>query len=155
MIHTLRVARAETGSIIAAMSIFVSEPTLDWVKATRKSFETQSTAPDDCEHWWPEEVVRRAKRVLDGAHPTAITCYDLQKNKHVRGQVSKLTAMLRGEEDASATASVKRKHGGLWRRATFRSDGLTVEQQVSLEILESFTNRRQFLFCFAVCRLIA
>ena len=144
MIHTLQVARAEVGPLIAAMSIFVSEPTLEWIRMVPKLIDGQASqlTLNLSTEFSPEEVIRRAEHILNGAHPAEITCQDLQKNKEYHKlfdkiAIGKVMAAVRGAvillEDPlhiDASASAKRKHDVLRYRATLPSTGLSVEQQV-------------------------
>jgi len=164
MIHTLQVARAEVGPLIAAMSIFVSEPTLEWIRMVPKFINVQpsQSASNLSTEFYPEEVIHRAEYILNGAHPAEITCRDLLKNKeyhklHDESTINRVMAAVRGATNTNilyvnTPAPAKRRHDSLPYRATLPSNGLSVEQQVLLNF--NFTNNMMitinvlFLFLF-------
>lgn len=142
MIHTLRVVREESGSIMAALSIFATEPTLDWVKRAKgpaKAAEQTAPFSESSLKWSPEEVVRRTESALNGAHPAEITCADLEGNEVFQQTggaklLSQLKSVVRGDavasEEAISSVSLKRKpHDGPYR-AAIPPSSLSVEQQV-------------------------
>lgn len=83
MIHTLRVAKEESDSIMAALSVFVTEPTLDWLKHAETMAKRSQTKKleNNSAVWAPVEFLRRTENLLNGFHPSKITCDDLEKNK--------------------------------------------------------------------------
>lgn len=120
MVHTLSVAQAETETLLAALAVFVTEPTLDWLK-NAKSF-TKNLDSDISESgasipWSPEDVIRRTNYILKGAHPAAITIQDLQRNpiynlQKFRNALQEVTGILRGgklESRPSKVNQTKRK----------------------------------------------
>ena len=148
MDHALRVAKAESGSIIAALSVFVTEPTLDWLRhseAMARVIQNDATLTNDnnvgsnlC--WSPTEVVKRTENLLKGFHPSEITCRDLEKNNvFLTAEGSKLLVKLctivRGKTvktDSEVVLSKKRKiENNVNYRANFPSKGLSTNQQVS------------------------
>ena len=142
MVHALRVARAEVGPLIAAMSIFVSEPTLEWIRTVPNLIGVQSSqsTSNSWTEFSPEEVILRAQYILKGVHPAEITCRDLQRNKehHKLFYVSttgKVRAAVRGAVAADAlciggSTSAKRKDDSGPYRFTLPPNELSVEQQV-------------------------
>ncbi len=145
MIHTLKVARAESGSILAALSIFATEPTLDWLNHAKEririEFKSSTTAPAsqfafNC--WSPESVIRRCQSALvHGAHPAEITCRDLEMNGIFTGNQDRLNqacSLARGNDGSVIeTSGRKRKLNGdemVPYRASLPTSGLSVEQQV-------------------------
>ena len=123
MIHTLQVARTETGPLMAAMSIFVSEPTLEWIRT--------STATIQSADFTPQQAIGRARDILDGAHPAEITCRDLAKNPECRQFLGEIMNAVRGITPPSTDAHcAKRKRDNPPYRSSLPPDGLTVEQQV-------------------------
>lgn len=140
MVHTLRVAKAESGSIIAALSVFVTEPTLNWLKEAEKKTENrfQATFTKESTNWSPTQIVERTDNLLNGFHPSVITCQDLQENKiflTADGQklLPQLIAVVRGNRSMlTSLETIKRKvepHSS--RRASMPQQGLSSEQQVS------------------------
>ena len=147
MIHTLRVIREESGPIMAALSVFATEPTLDWLKRAEESSRDalkfgreQSSAGDS--NWTPDEAIRRTENALGGANPADVTCADLKKNKMFSlgdGQtvLTQLVAVVRGSagapDDESTMSSAKRNkpcNDASSYRSSLPSAGLSVEQQV-------------------------
>ncbi|KAI9558578.1 hypothetical protein GHT06_015366 [Daphnia sinensis] len=151
MVHTLRVAKTESGSIIAALSIFVAEPTLNWLKEAEILTENryQATFTNESTSWSPAQIIERTDNLLKGFHPSVITCQDLQKNKifsTTDGQklLPQLFAVVRGStltslEMGPEIAAIKRKaelHSS--RRASMPQQGLSSDQQFRTEMVGSF-----------------
>ena len=142
MVHALRVVRAEVGPLIAAMSIFVSEPTLEWIRTVPYLIGVQSSqsTSNSWTEFSPEEVILRAQYILKGVHPAEITCRDLQRNKEYHklfdmSTIGKVLAAVRGTVSADAlcigaSTSAKRIHDSRPYRATLPPNELSVEQQV-------------------------
>lgn len=145
MVHTLRVAKAESGSIIAALSVFVAEPTVDWLKVIETTTEhrSQATSTKESTSWSPAQIVQRTDNLLKGFHPSVITCQDLRKNKifsTADGQklLPQLFAVVQGNggvlassEVDSESAAVKRKlEQRVSHRASMPQHGLSPDQQV-------------------------
>lgn len=144
---------------MAALSVFVTEPTLDWLKRAEESAkELPSSSPSPpsstASIWSPEEAIRRTERALDGAHPSHITCEDLKKNIRIVLQQDlfpQLISVVRGSSEPSGatttTISGKRTQPNQQDGAPYRSGlppaGLTVEQQVGKK---SFHSLFSFLF---------
>uniref|UniRef100_A0A0P6IJU2 non-specific serine/threonine protein kinase n=1 Tax=Daphnia magna TaxID=35525 RepID=A0A0P6IJU2_9CRUS len=146
MVHTLRVAKAESGSIIAALSVFVTEPTLNWLKEAEKKTENrfQATFTKESTNWSPTQIVERTDNLLKGFHPSVITCQDLQENKiflTADGQklLPQLIAVVRGNRSMlTSLETIKRKvepHSS--RRASMPQQGLSSEQQIECLIEQS------------------
>ncbi len=140
MDHTLRVAKAESDSIIASLSIFVSEPTLDWLKHSDLTKDRMSTNESTNICWASMEIVQRTKNLLKGFHPSEITCRDLQKNNIFLSDDGKnllvqLCAAVRGKT-ASKTGSdaapdnKRKRENDVKHRTNLPSEGLSTNQQV-------------------------
>jgi DNA-dependent protein kinase catalytic subunit len=144
MIHTLRVIKEESGSIIAALSIFVTEPTLDWLKraekmATRSRTEASNNESTD---WSPVEVIQRTENLLNGSHPSKITCDDLKRNTifstaEGRKLLPVLVSVVQGTSDPSTVAGssdtiVNKRRIECYpsRRASMPKQELSSDQQV-------------------------
>lgn len=129
MIHTLRVtSHEESGSILAALSVFATEPTLDWLR------HLETTAGTG---WTPQDAISRAEKVLQkGAHPADITCHDLNQNRMLASYpmiLNQLMVAVRGSnpaEGSTALGGAKRKQESVVSRSTLPLEDLTIEQQV-------------------------
>lgn len=151
MSHTLRVAKAESGPIIAALSVFVTEQTLDWLSHAEKKIKSTQLAKisttEQLNSWSPTEVVQRTENLLSGIHPSEVTCRDLQKNNIFstpEGQkvLLQLLSIVRGKtslSDASNfepnTSTNKRKVENIGFRGNLPSMGLSTDQQVIFRLL--------------------
>ena len=138
MIHTLRVtSREESGPILAALSVFATEPTLDWLRHMEKTAGTG---------WTPRDAISRAEKVLQkGAHPADITCRDLSQNITLAKYptvLEQLMAVVRGSnpgEGSTALGGAKRKQESVSpSRGTLPLEDLTVDQQVAITLLSIF-----------------
>lgn len=105
MIHCLRCLRASSSPISATMSVFIQEPSIDWLE---HADETESKKNDS---WYPLVKVNQAARKLKGANSADIMLEELKAGmrsetytnaymKHVRGDPNdNLRARLSGRED--------------------------------------------------------
>ena len=134
MVHTLRVLRGESGPILSALSVFATEPTLDWLRHLEKSAATG---------WTPQDAILRAEKVLTkGAHPAEITCHDLNHNCTYNRHpniLEKLMGVVRGTrpDEGNSSPGTKRKQEtlGVPSRSTLPTENLTIEQQAGLSFL--------------------
>lgn len=104
MVHTLRVARIEIDTLLAALAVFVTEPTLDWSTHAKTLIEDQElgTSGESSVSWSRKEVMERTESILRGAHPAAITTQDLQQNPIYKSQENRnslavISNILRGD----------------------------------------------------------
>lgn len=141
---TLTVAKEETRSLMAALSVFVTEPTLEWeTKVISMTGSVSSCVQRNCLS--PEDIVRRTENLLNGAHPSEITCTDLEKNtifstaegkrilpqllSVVRGRVSQSLAAFQTDSPVPSKSG-KRRHEETRFRATLPTQGLSTSEQV-------------------------
>ena len=134
MVHTLRVIRSEMDSILAAMSIFVVEPSLDWLDHAVRHQSNKNAAIDSIS-WSPRRVWDCCRDKLNGAHPSEMTCRDLQNNAHfstINNQdgdmLTYLSDLVRGIASGGSLNKRSLSQGSF--RIDFPSGGLSVEQQV-------------------------
>lgn len=143
MIHTLRVAKEESGWIMAALSVFVTEPTLDWLKHAETMAKRSQTEQlkNDSTMWAPVEFLRRTENLLNGFHPSEITCDDLRKNKifatiEGRKLLPLIACVVQGTDrpftsvETNSESTNKRKMENKSRRASMPKQGLSSDQQV-------------------------
>lgn len=141
MLHTLRVAKADMGSILAALSIFVTEPTLNWLTHAEEMAKSSHNVINESTVWAPDVVVLRTENLLKGAHPSDVLINDLRQNKHFVSSedqkvVTQLFAVIRGNrvinsENLSEIDSVKKRKSHVESyRTGLPPNGLSVEQQV-------------------------
>lgn len=143
MIHTLRVAKEESGSIMAALSVFVTEPTLDWLKHAETMAKRSQTKKfkNNSAVWAPVEFLLRTENLLNGFHPSKITCDDLEKNKifsttEGRKLLPLVVSVVQGTDftdvgTKSDSVVIKRKIENTKNlRASMPKQGLSSDQQV-------------------------
>lgn len=138
---TLRIAKAETGSLIAALSVFVAEPTLEW----KEKLTPDSDKGAKC--WSPNEIIQRTNNLLDGVHPSEIMCLELQRNtvfqRSAQGSLilPQLLSIIRGrtasptcKTDFGCQSTNKRKKEEMSYRAALPSEGLDTLEQVNFSL---------------------
>lgn len=142
MKHTLRVIKTESIPFLAALSVFVNEPTLDWITKCPQS-ENPTAFIDKLSVWEPKEILQRTEKLLNGFHPSEIICSELQKNPIFltpQGEIflPSLLSIVRGTSLLNASKTVpdahKRKSEQISVRASFPSTNLSTDQQVKITL---------------------
>lgn len=82
MIHSLKALRNNPSTIIAAMGIFLKEPSVDWLDIARQQISEQGSLT-----WFPQVKLNIAKRKLQGARPQDITMEELKSRSKDTEQV--------------------------------------------------------------------
>lgn len=151
MVHTLRVARVEMETLLAALAVFVTEPTVDWLRSAKSPTVDQEVGKEDLEKsisWSPEEVIERTGNILKGAHPVSVTIQDLQRNPiyslhQNRNALEEVTSILRDNLNSSGDQPESLSNVKDCTKRKFESNNqplglqdLTVEQQVSIPGLD-------------------
>ncbi|KAG5673262.1 hypothetical protein PVAND_003325 [Polypedilum vanderplanki] len=106
MNHTLKCYRDHRETIVVCLEVFVKEPTLDWLKETKKksigsiNVENESVASST---WEPESRIDIVKRKLNGHNPTKILIEELNSG-HVGSKREIFNAyknLIYGEENCT------------------------------------------------------
>jgi DNA-dependent protein kinase catalytic subunit len=123
MIHALRCFRSSKQLLLAGMEVFVRDPAIDWLEATKNRCRSQAEGRagelSDMD-WNPAMRIKLAKAKLDGANPKKITSAELSL-----GMVAKFPNYLKGY------LRVVEGHVQHKCRARVSDENLTVEDQVA------------------------
>lgn len=114
MIHCLRALRKQKHIVASTMSVFINEPSVDWLEYARSQ---QNTGEQSSGSWYPNRKVSLARRKLDGANPAAITVEELRDSCIRDSKVMRAYMQLVKGDDSNL-------------RAQMAEEGLTEEQQV-------------------------
>ncbi|KAG8247050.1 hypothetical protein J6590_071020 [Homalodisca vitripennis] len=114
MVHTLQVMRDNYRVLLATMSVFINEPSLDWLKNAQK--QCKENVSYDEENWYPREKVAVALNKLKGSHPRTATTQDLRSGHARRPHFNSLLKLLHDDTDTP------------WMR-DMPEQGLTARQQ--------------------------
>lgn len=100
MIHCLRALRKSSSSILAALDVFIQEPSIDWLEFARM---LNKTATAD-ENWYPVEKLNQAKRKLTGTNSAIITIEELKAHSKIEPEIiKKFVEYVRGSPDSNRT----------------------------------------------------
>lgn len=113
MIHCLRALRKQKHTLLSTMSVFVRDPSVDWLELAKK--EEYGKVSSD---WYPTQKIAIAKRKLDGANPANITIDELKINVAL------------GDKKVLKAYSKIAKGDDHNIRCTLPEDGLSEEDQV-------------------------
>ncbi|KAL3276779.1 hypothetical protein HHI36_012146 [Cryptolaemus montrouzieri] len=76
MIHTLECLRESKRLLLATMSVFIKEPSLDWLeKPKTETLKEENQAQLD---WYPTQKIDQSRRKLEGVNSTVIMIEDLE-----------------------------------------------------------------------------
>ncbi|CAG0920446.1 unnamed protein product, partial [Notodromas monacha] len=116
MISTLTALRKHQKVLLATMSVFVWEPSLDWARnnAIFSKDEIESSGESE-KAWYPEKIKGFVRDKLNGANPASITRQELLMGKH-------------NKENCAAYCKVLFRKSAL--RNAYPSSGLSAEEQV-------------------------
>ncbi|XP_025836118.1 DNA-dependent protein kinase catalytic subunit-like [Agrilus planipennis] len=73
MIHSLRAFRKNRQVLLATMSVFLKEPSLEWL-----DYAKNSELKNDSETWYPEQKILHCREKLEGVNPAKIMIEELQ-----------------------------------------------------------------------------
>lgn len=125
MTHTLKCFRDHHEMILICLEVFINEPTLDWLKQSkRKSFGNDGSKNDDngkSSIWNPKSRVDIVKRKLEGGNPTKLLFEELSSGsiKSNKPLLKAYENMIMGEENCSR------------QKLKNVNENLTIEDQVS------------------------
>lgn len=101
MIHVLRALRNNRDALTSTMSVFVKEPSLEWMEFTLD--ENLATVFN----WCPEKKLEQAKRKLDGASSVEIMVEELSdRTCNDKALVSKWIKIVKGRADSKRAALI-------------------------------------------------
>lgn len=85
MINFLKLIRKNSNSLLATMTVFIEEPSIDWLDhAARCSDNSQSTTADVDFQWYPKRKLDQVRRKLAGANSVDVTIEDLDNGPELR-----------------------------------------------------------------------
>ncbi|XP_044756993.1 DNA-dependent protein kinase catalytic subunit-like isoform X2 [Coccinella septempunctata] len=112
MINTMKCLKEYKKLLVATMSVFIKEPSLDWLEIPKLHQESDITNSD----WFPYRKINQVKRKLDGINSTEIVIEDL-KDGQVKEYANIYCKLVSGMPEYDYRAQIARS-------------GLSVEQQV-------------------------
>ncbi|XP_054282242.1 DNA-dependent protein kinase catalytic subunit-like isoform X2 [Macrosteles quadrilineatus] len=111
MVHTLRVLRENMRLLLATMTVFILEPSVDWMKAARKHVAYMADEPSETGDWFPQLKISLARRKLEGANPRRMVEEDLRLGHQTKPHYDNLLRLLYdGTDDGELRDELSPRH---------------------------------------------